>query len=122
MKAQPLVAAVVAGAAVAAGSAFAAAPKTAIVGNAKTGKSLFKAHQCGSCHLMAAANAFNGSGAGPDLDQTKKSYTQIVNSITKGGAGMTGYRGALTTVQIEDLAAFIYTTAQSAANSGSNGY
>jgi len=90
--------------------AGAAAP-TKIVGNPKNGKKLFVAHDCGSCHIMAAANQFDGSGAGPDLDTTKKTYPQIVANITNGGKGMTGYKHALTTSQIDDLAAFIYTTA-----------
>jgi mono/diheme cytochrome c family protein len=85
-----------------------AATPTAVVGNVKTGKSLFKLHDCGSCHLMAAANALDGSGAGPDLDTTRKTYAQLVANITNGGKHMTGYKKVLTTVQIQDLAAFIY--------------
>jgi mono/diheme cytochrome c family protein len=90
-----------------------AATPTKVVGNPKNGKKLFIAHDCGSCHIMAAANQFNGSGAGPDLDTTKKTYAQIVANITNGGRGMTGYKHSLTTSQIADLAAFVYTTAHS---------
>jgi mono/diheme cytochrome c family protein len=106
-----LAAAVLVAAAIPASGALAATPTTA-VGNVKTGKSLFKLHDCGSCHLMAAANALDGSGAGPDLDTTRKTYAQIVANITNGGKHMTGYKKVLTTVQIQDLAAFIYKSAQ----------
>ena len=82
-----------------------------VVGNVKVGKSLFKAHECGSCHNLGAAGVYDSSGAGPDLDHTKKTYTQIVNQITKGGNGMTPYKAVLTTAQIQDLAAFLYTNA-----------
>ncbi|HEX4519491.1 MAG TPA: cytochrome c [Gaiellaceae bacterium] len=97
-------------AAIACTSAAATTPKPKILGNAKNGRKLFIAQQCGSCHLMGAANQMDGSGLGPDLDHVTKTYTQIVTQITKGGRGMTGYKKALTTSQIEDLAAFIYTT------------
>ncbi len=86
------------------------APKPTTAGNAKNGKRLFIAQSCGSCHLMAAANQLDGSGAGPDLDRVTKTYAQIVTQITKGGHGMTGYAKVLTPAQIHDLAAFVYTT------------
>ncbi|HEY4346171.1 MAG TPA: cytochrome c [Gaiellaceae bacterium] len=92
-----------------AASAVAATPAK-VVGNVKNGRKLFRAHSCGSCHLMAAANELEGNGEGADLDTTRKTYAQIVTQITKGGHGMTGYHGVLTTVQIQDLAAFVYTT------------
>ncbi len=97
-------------AAIVASSAVAATP-TKIVGNVKNGKKWFNAQQCGACHMMAAAGAMDGSGVGSDLDITTKSYAQIITQITKGGHGMTGYAHVLTSSQIEDLAAFIYTTA-----------
>ncbi len=95
--------------------AIAASP-VKVLGNAKTGRKLFIAQQCGSCHLMGAANQLDGSGVGPDLDHVTKTYTQIVTQITKGGHGMTGYKGALSTAQIEDLAAFVYTTSHPTAH------
>jgi mono/diheme cytochrome c family protein len=91
-------------------SALAATPKPKLAGNAKNGRKLFIAQSCGSCHLMAAANQLDGSGAGPDLDRVTKTYAQIVTQITKGGHGMTGYAKVLTAAQIDDLAAFVYTT------------
>jgi len=92
-----------------AGAAAATTPPPKF-GNAKNGRKLFVAHDCGACHLMAAANALSPSGIGPDLDTSTKSYTAIVANITKGGKGMTGYRNTLTTTQILDLATFVYKT------------
>jgi mono/diheme cytochrome c family protein len=102
--------AVVAATLVVCSSALAATPPK-VVGNVKIGKSLFKAHQCSSCHNLAAANAFNSSGTGPDLDHSRKTYAQMITQITKGGKGMTGYGKVLTTAQIQDLAAFVYLSA-----------
>lgn len=79
-------------------------------GNAAAGRSIFVAQQCGSCHMMAAADAMDGSGMGPDLDHVTKTYAQIVTQVTSGGHGMTAYKGVLTTAQIEDVALFIYDT------------
>ena len=96
-------------AAIVASSAVAATP-TKVVGDVKNGKKWFVAQQCGSCHMMAAAGAMDGSGVGSDLDISGKTYAQMITQITKGGHGMTGYAHVLTTAQIQDLAAFIYTT------------
>lgn len=94
---------------VAAGASSATPTKP--VGNVKVGRSLFKAQACGSCHNLAAAGVFDGSDVGPDLDTTTKTYAQMIKQITNGGPGMTPYDKVLTTAQIQDLAAFIYTSA-----------
>ncbi len=82
-----------------------------IVGNIKVGKTIFKQQGCGSCHMLAAAGVVESSGEGPDLDTSKKTYTQMINQITKGGGDMSSYKKILTTAQIQDLAAFIYQSA-----------
>lgn len=79
-------------------------------GNPGVGRHLFQQQQCGSCHIMAAAGEMDGSGVGPDLDHVTKTYAQIVTQITSGGHGMTPYKGVLTTVQIQDVATFIWQT------------
>jgi mono/diheme cytochrome c family protein len=109
-----LAAGVVAAAVFAAVASATTPAPTAIVGNVKTGKALFKAHLCSSCHLLAAANALNPTGIGPDLDTSKKTYAAMIKQITNGGGGMTGYKKVLTTVQIQDLAAFVYKSAHTA--------
>jgi mono/diheme cytochrome c family protein len=95
----------------AAGIATTPAPKAPLTpGNAGAGRKLFIAQACGSCHIMAAADQMNGSGLGPDLDHVTKTYAQILTMITTGGHGMPSFKGALTTLQIEDLANFVWTT------------
>jgi mono/diheme cytochrome c family protein len=92
-------------------TAYAAAttpPPTKVVGNVKVGRSLFILHDCGSCHLLATANAMSPSGIGSDLDTSRKTYAQMITQITGGGHGMTGYKHVLTVPQIQDLAAFVY--------------
>jgi mono/diheme cytochrome c family protein len=97
-------------AAILAGAAAATTPAPKL-GNAKNGRKLFIQHDCGACHLLAAANAMSPSGIGPDLDTTTKTYAAIILNITKGGKGMTGYKKTLTTTQIADVATFVYKSA-----------
>jgi mono/diheme cytochrome c family protein len=103
-----LLAAVFAAAALASLASATTPAPTKVVGNVKVGRSLFIAHDCGSCHLLAAANAMSPSGIGADLDTSKKTYAQMITQITNGGHGMTGYKHVLTVAQIQDLAAFVY--------------
>jgi mono/diheme cytochrome c family protein len=105
-------AALLAAALVAGGAAATTTPPKP--GNAKNGRKLFILHDCGACHLLAAANALSPSGIGPDLDTTKKTYVQIVNNVTNGGKGMTGYKKTLTVTQIDDVATFVYKSAHTA--------
>jgi mono/diheme cytochrome c family protein len=104
-----------------AGGAFATTPttttktttvaKTATMpGTASAGRKIFIEQQCGSCHLMAAANQLDGSGVGPDLDHVTATFAAMVKQITTGGHGMPAFKGALSTLQIEDLANFVWTT------------
>ena len=99
-------------AAVVAAAAGATTPsKTKMVGSPKLGKTIFKQQGCGSCHMLAAAGSTDASGLGPDLDTSKKTYTQLINQITKGGGSMSAYGKILTAAQIQDLAVFIYDAA-----------
>ncbi len=103
-----LLAAVLAAAAFATFASATTPAPTKVVGNVKVGRSLFIVHDCGACHMMAAANAMSPSGIGPDLDASKKTYAQMITQITNGGHGMTGYKHVLTAVQIQNLAAFVF--------------
>ena len=84
-----------------------------VVGNVKNGKRLFKAHLCGTCHVMSAAGIYDSNGTAPSLDHTRKTYAQIVAKITLGNIkkGMNPYKGALTTKEIQDVSAFVYKSA-----------
>ena len=106
-----LAALVVAAVAVSGAGATTPSKTTTIVGNTKVGKTIFKQQGCGSCHMLASAGVVEASGEGPDLDTSKKTYTQMINQITKGGGDMSPYGKLLTKAQIQDLAAFIYKSA-----------
>ena len=91
-----------------------------IVGNVKSGKPVFQT-TCGVCHRLKAAGSVGNIG--PDLNKVSLSEVVIIKAITNGGATvmsklqtakyttqMAAYRNALTTVQIQDIAAFVYTS------------
>jgi mono/diheme cytochrome c family protein len=94
----------------------------AVVGDAKAGKALFST-TCAACHTLSAAGAVGTIG--PNLDKVSNALTegQIITAITKGGAAimtkaalagyqthMVAYKGTLSTAQIQDVAAFVYTS------------
>ena len=74
--------------------------------NLATGKTLFKSLGCGSCHTLKPAGS-KGT-LGPNLDQFLPPYSLIVSRITNGSGLMPAYKGRLTTVQVRDIAAFVY--------------
>jgi mono/diheme cytochrome c family protein len=109
-----------------------ATPK--VVGNATAGKAAFTSAGCGSCHTLAAAKA-KGT-IGPSLDAETLVETKIVAQITNGGYAVMGaaakktypfpmsaFKGKLTTAQIQNIAAFVFTkrTGAAAASSSSSG-
>jgi mono/diheme cytochrome c family protein len=89
-----------------------------VIGNAKAGKPAFQS-TCGVCHRLRAASSTGTIG--PDLDKLVLTEPVIIKAIANGGASvmtkaraakyateMTAYKGALTTAQIQDIAAFVY--------------
>ncbi len=102
--------------------AFALAHDSAkIVGNPKAGKPLFVS-TCGVCHTLKAAGTVGN--VGPNLDKVAPlTEPVIMKAITYGGATvmskaaagryttrMFAYKGALTTDQINNIAAYVYTS------------
>ena len=98
-----------------------ATPK--LVGNASAGKALFVS-KCGVCHQLKAAGTVGTIGG--SLDKVKLTEGQIIQAITLGGAAvmtkaalakfptqMTGFKGTLTTTQINNIAAYEYTATHS---------
>jgi mono/diheme cytochrome c family protein len=90
-----------------------------VPGNPAIGKQLYLAgtgpYLCGACHTLKAAGSF--SYAGPNLDKLKPGYAVIVKFVTSGHAptakysrGMPGFAPAWSTKQIDDVAAFVYTS------------
>jgi mono/diheme cytochrome c family protein len=100
--------------------AFALAHGSAkIVGNPKAGKPLFVS-TCGVCHTLKPAGTVGS--VGPNLDKVPPlTEPVIIKAITNGGATvmtkaaaakyatqMVPYKGALTTEQITNIAAYVY--------------
>ena len=103
---------------VAFGHANATTPK--LIGNPTKGKAVFTT-TCAACHTLKAAGAVGTIG--PNLDKVKPALIEarIIKAISSGGASimtkaalakyptrMVAYKGALTTTQINDCAAFVY--------------
>ena len=90
-----------------------------IIGKPKAGKSLFVS-TCGVCHTLKAAGTVGT--VGPNLDKVAPlTEPVIIKAITNGGATvmtkaaaakyttqMVPYKGALTTEQINNIAAYLY--------------
>ena len=108
---------------VAVGAAAAPAHRSARpkpTGATKSGKQLFQT-TCGVCHTLKAAGSVGNTG--PDLNKVTLSEALIVRAITNGGATvmsrslvakyttqMTAYQNALTPAQIQEIAAFVYSS------------
>jgi mono/diheme cytochrome c family protein len=108
-----------------AGLAGPTAHSAGIVGDPAAGKPLFVTN-CGTCHTLKAAGTVGNLGE--NLDKVDLSEPTIIKAITDGGASvmtkaalakyptqMTGYKGTLSTSQIQDIAAFEYTATHAAA-------
>jgi mono/diheme cytochrome c family protein len=80
----------------------------AVQGDPVAGKQVFKTAGCVSCHTLKAAGA-TGT-VGPDLDQLKPAEAIVVHQVTVGGAVMPSFKDTLTAKQIQDVAAFVYTS------------
>jgi mono/diheme cytochrome c family protein len=90
-----------------------------IIGRPKAGKALFVS-TCGVCHTLKAAGTVGS--VGPNLDKVAPlTEPVIIKAITNGGATvmakaaaakyttqMVPYKGALTTEQINNIAAYLY--------------
>jgi|SRR5579862_3265070 len=82
-----------------------------VQGNATAGKQVFETAGCKGCHTLKAAGA-TGT-VGPNLDQLKPAYARIVLQVTNGGKIMPPFKSSLSTTQIQDVAAFVYTSTHS---------
>jgi mono/diheme cytochrome c family protein len=90
-------------------TAAAPAPAPATQGNATAGKAVFASAGCKNCHTLQAAGA-TGTVVGPNLDQLKPAYARIVTQVTNGGKIMPKFGGQLTPKQIQDVAAYVFTS------------
>jgi cytochrome c553 len=79
--------------------------------NADAGKQVFVTAQCGSCHTLKAAGSTGEIG--PNLDQLKPNFGAIVHQVEVGGGPMPAFKGQLSDQQIQDVAAYVYTSTHS---------
>jgi mono/diheme cytochrome c family protein len=82
-----------------------AAPAT---GDPVAGKAVFASAGCVGCHTLKAANA-TGT-VGPNLDQLKPAFATVVHQVENGGGAMPPFKGKLTQTQINDVAAFVFSS------------
>jgi len=102
------------------GGERAATPK--VIGNPTSGKLVFTTW-CAQCHTLKAAGS--DGAIGPNFDRLKPPLAEatIIKAVTNGGSTvmtkaqiakytttMIAYKGALTPTQINDVAAFVYTS------------
>src|SRR5262249_27852845 len=87
-----------------ASGAFAATLVAKPKGDVANGRVLFRKN-CGTCHRLLAA-ATHGN-VGPNLNYERIAYSEGVWLLTNGLSTMPGFKGRLTKVQIQDLAAFL---------------
>jgi cytochrome c553 len=78
-------------------------------GNVQAGKGVFTSAGCSGCHTLKAAGA-TGT-VGPNLDQLKPSFAKVKHQVINGGAVMPPFKGQLSPTQIDDVAAFVSSSA-----------
>ena len=72
---------------------------------ATEGREIFTAAGCGSCHVLADANA---SGTiGPNLDQSQPSVELAIDRVTNGSGQMPSFRDRLSEAQIRAVAEYV---------------
>jgi predicted ferric reductase/mono/diheme cytochrome c family protein len=75
------------------------------------GKSVYQSSGCGACHVLAAAGSTGKIG--PNLDDAKPDATRVVDVVTHGKGVMPAFGKRLTATQIDQVAAFVSTSAGS---------
>ncbi len=91
-----------------------------LIGNAKAGKTVFTT-TCAGCHTLKAAGAHGTIG--PSLDKAALTEAVLIKAVTNGGATvmtaaarakyqvpMAAFKGTLSAAQIQNVAAFVYTS------------
>jgi mono/diheme cytochrome c family protein len=80
-------------------------------GNAAAGKAVFASAGCGGCHTLKAAGS--SGNVGPNLDQLKPPFATVKHQVEHGGGAMPAFKGQLSAKQIDDVAAFVSSSAGS---------
>jgi mono/diheme cytochrome c family protein len=77
---------------------------------ATEGRAIFASAGCGSCHVLADADA---SGTiGPNLDQSQPSVELAIERVTNGSGQMPSFRDRLTEAQIRAVAEYVSEAAE----------
>jgi mono/diheme cytochrome c family protein len=87
----------------------AAPPPATAKGDPVAGKQVFASAGCGGCHTLKAAGS-NGN-VGPNLDQLKPAAATVAHQVEVGGGPMPSFKATLSPKQIQDVAAFVATSA-----------
>ena len=90
------------------GSTATTSTSAAPTGDPAAGKHVFATAGCTGCHTLKAAGA-TGT-VGPNLDQLKPPLARIVTQVENGGKIMPAFKGKLSPKQIQDVAAFVFTS------------
>jgi cytochrome c6 len=77
-------------------------------GDPVAGKAVFTSAGCTACHTLKAAGS-TGT-VGPNLDQLKPPYDKILHQVEVGGGPMPAFKNTLSAKQIQDVAAFVFTS------------
>jgi mono/diheme cytochrome c family protein len=80
-------------------------------GDAQAGKAVFASAGCGGCHTLKAAGS--SGNVGPNLDQLKPPFATVKHQVENGGGAMPAFKGQLSAKQIDDVAAFVSSSAGS---------
>ena len=80
-------------------------------GDPAAGKPIFTSAGCAGCHTLKAAGATGN--VGPNLDQLKPAEDRIVAQVEHGGGQMPAFKGQLSQKQIDDVAAFVFSSTHS---------
>jgi mono/diheme cytochrome c family protein len=80
-------------------------------GDAAAGEAVFASAGCGSCHTLAAAGT--SGTVGPNLDDASPSYDKVVERVTQGKGVMPSFADQLSEQQIQDVAAYVSSSAGS---------
>ena len=81
---------------------------SAVKGDPAAGKQVFTSAGCTGCHTLKAAGS-TGT-VGPNLDQLKPAEATVVHQVEVGGGPMPAFKGTLSATQIQNVAAFVYTS------------
>jgi mono/diheme cytochrome c family protein len=73
------------------------------------GAKVFADAGCGDCHAMKVAGS--KGKVGPDLDEIRPNEERVVRQVTNGGNGMPSFKDKLTAEEIQQVAAFVATSA-----------